>query len=259
MTDEDGKASVDIKLPDNLTTWRMDARAVTQDTRVGQTTTDLISTRPLLVRPQTPRFFVAGDKAVIGTAVHNNTEQDLAATVELEAAGLKLVDGQNAQEVEIPPGKQVYVSWNIMVLEDAERVDLVFSAEGGGYQDASRPTLGTLEDQGIPVYRYEALETVATSGELTVGGARTEAIRLPEEMDVTQGDLQVSVEPSLAAGMRSGLTYLEHFPYECTEQTISRFPAQCAYHPRHAGGRINGRGAGCEAEDSSQHRAPAVV
>ena len=223
VTDEEGMASVTVKLPDNLTTWRMDARAVTEETQVGQTTTDLISTKPLLVRPQTPRFFVTGDKAMIGTAVHNNTDQDLEVTVGLEATGLKLVDGEKPQPVEIPAGQQVYVSWDIQVLEDAERVDLVFSAQGGGYQDASRPTLGTLEDQGIPVYHYEALETVATSGELTAGGVRSEAIQLPEDMEITQGNLQVSIDPSLAAGMRSGLTYLEQYLYECAEQTVSRF------------------------------------
>ena len=76
VTNADGEATVPVTLPDNLTTWRMDARAVTEDTRVGQTTNDLVSTRPLLVRPQTPRFFVAGDQATLGTAVHNNTESE---------------------------------------------------------------------------------------------------------------------------------------------------------------------------------------
>jgi uncharacterized protein YfaS (alpha-2-macroglobulin family) len=33
----------------------------------------------------------------------------------------------------------------------------------------------------------------------------------------------VRLDPSLAAGMTDGLDYLEHFPYECTEQTVSRF------------------------------------
>ena len=33
----------------------------------------------------------------------------------------------------------------------------------------------------------------------------------------------MKLEPSLAAGMLGSLDYLEHFPYECTEQTVSRF------------------------------------
>ena len=35
VTGGDGKATVEFKLPDNLTTWRATARAVTPDTRVG--------------------------------------------------------------------------------------------------------------------------------------------------------------------------------------------------------------------------------
>jgi uncharacterized protein YfaS (alpha-2-macroglobulin family) len=35
-TDEDGQASITVQLPDNLTTWRLDARPPTQDTRVGE-------------------------------------------------------------------------------------------------------------------------------------------------------------------------------------------------------------------------------
>jgi len=33
----------------------------------------------------------------------------------------------------------------------------------------------------------------------------------------------VQIDPSLAAGATEGLKYLEHYPYECTEQTVSRF------------------------------------
>jgi uncharacterized protein YfaS (alpha-2-macroglobulin family) len=100
---------------------------------------------------------------------------------------------------------------------------LVFSAEGGGLKDASRPPQGTLDNQGIPVYRFEARETVGTSGLMTEGGTRLEAVSLPQSLSISEGDLTIKASPSLAASMTDGLTYLEHFPYECIEQTISRF------------------------------------
>jgi len=125
--------------------------------------------------------------------------------------------------VDIPAKGQAYVSWYGTVNLDAQRVDLVFKAQGGGFTDASRPTIGTLEGQGIPVYRYEARETVGTSGQMTSGGSQIEAISLPPEMDITQGELTIELAPSLAAGMTDGLAYLQSYPYECVEQTISRF------------------------------------
>jgi uncharacterized protein YfaS (alpha-2-macroglobulin family) len=83
--------------------------------------------------------------------------------------------------------------------------------------------LGTLESQGIPVYRYEASETVGTSGLMTSGGTLLEAITLPSAMTITEGTLSIQIAPSLAAGMTDGLTYLEDFEHSCVEQTISRF------------------------------------
>lgn len=222
VTDRNGKATVTVTLPDNLTTWRMDARAVTPDTLVGQSTQDIVSSKPLLVRPQTPRFFVVNDQVRLGAAVQNNTQQALVVKVSLDSQGLTLQDPQD-QKFEIEAGKQAYVSWEATVDPEALRVDLVFSAESGEHRDASRPPQGTLDKQGIPVYRYEARETVGASGQLTAQGTKVETIYLPKSLQVSEGELTIKASPSLAAGMTDGLSYLEHFPYECVEQTISRF------------------------------------
>jgi uncharacterized protein YfaS (alpha-2-macroglobulin family) len=222
VTGSNGEANVTVTLPDNLTTWRMDARAVTQDTHVGQASLDIVSTKPLLVRPQTPRFFVANDQARLGTAVHNNTDHSLSVNMALQAQGLTL-QTPVSQTVEIPAHQQAYVTWEVQADPQATRADLIFSAESGEYKDASRPPQGTLDNQGIPILRYEAPETVGTSGQMTAEGTRVEAINLPTTMQASTGELTIQVSPSLAAGMTDSLTYLEHFPYECVEQTISRF------------------------------------
>jgi uncharacterized protein YfaS (alpha-2-macroglobulin family) len=224
VTDQAGEATITVTLPDSLTTWRMDTRAVTLTTLVGQSEVDILSTKPLLVRPQTPRFFVAGDEAWLSVAVHNNTGTDLQATVTLEADGVELLDNPT-QQIQVDAGRQALVRWHVEVDAQAERVDLVFRATGGGFTDASRPTLATLDGGGIPVYRYEVPETVGTAGTLTDEGSRTEGVSLPRsfEAEIGEASLTVQLVPSLVAGVTEGLEYLEHFPYECTEQTISRF------------------------------------
>ena len=221
-TNAEGQATVNVTLPDNLTTWRMDARAVNEDTLVGQSTLDLVSTKSLLVRPQTPRFFVAGDRAVLGAAVHNNTDNPLRVEVTLEGEGLKLEDPAS-QSIQVSANAQAYTSWQAVIESGVDRVDLVFSAESGELTDASRPPQGILDNQGIPVYRFSAPEQVGTSGQILNEGTQVEAINLPSGIDDTQGDLTVKINPSLAAGIYDGLSYLETYPYECIEQTISRF------------------------------------
>ncbi len=233
VTGDNGQATVVATLPDNLTTWRMDARAVTMNTLVGQAKVDIVSTKPLLVRPQTPRFFVVGDQASLGTGINNNTNQDLTVTVQLQGEGVTL-QSQPSQQVQVAAHRQAYVSWDVTVNQTGSdgaplsRVDLVFqadgtSADGQKYSDASRPPQGTLDNQGIPVYRYQANETVGTSGMVAAGGSTVEAISLPQTMHAGQGQLDIKVSPSLAAGMTDGLSYLENYPYQCVEQTVSSF------------------------------------
>src|SRR5690606_37803984 len=99
------------------------------------------------------------------------------------------------------------------------------NAGDGAYTDASRPPLGQGDARTLPVYKYEVPETVGTGGTLygPDAGSRTEAVALPRRFNVTQGELTVRLDRSLAAATVDGLDWLRHFPHECTEQVISRF------------------------------------
>ena len=66
----------------------MDARAVSGTSLVGDGINEITSTKPLMVRPQTPRFFIGGDKSILGAAIHNNTSQDITANISLVGSGL---------------------------------------------------------------------------------------------------------------------------------------------------------------------------
>jgi uncharacterized protein YfaS (alpha-2-macroglobulin family) len=221
VTDGDGRASVEIEMPDNLTTWVLRGVGATADTQVGEGTVDLLVTKPLLVRPVTPRFFVVDDRAQMAALVSNNTGNAQEVEVTLHADGLMLADPA-AQTVSIPDGGEAKVTWWVEV-GDVEAVEVVMSAVAGEYSDAAKPRLATGPDGTLLVYRYTAPEIVGTGGQLTGEDARTEVIALPPKYDDRQGELTVRLDPSLAAGMRDGLTYLEHYPYECTEQVVSRF------------------------------------
>ncbi|MCC7357984.1 MAG: Ig-like domain-containing protein [Anaerolineales bacterium] len=221
VTDANGRAALTVTLPDNLTTWRLDARGLTADTLVGQSTVDIVASKPLLIRPVTPRFFVVGDQAQLGAVINNNTDAAIDATVSLAATGLTL--GSPAEQtVTVPAHDRVQVNWQVTA-EDAANADLTFSVAGGGLSDASKPTVGAPPDQLLPIYKFSVPETTGTAGQLDSADSRLEAISLPRRFDATQGALDLRLEPSLAAGMTGALGYLEHFPYECTEQVVSRF------------------------------------
>ncbi len=227
-TDANGTATFSVKLPDNLTTWRLDARAITNspngDMLVGQNTFDLLSTKTLLIRPVTPRFFVVGDTVTLGAVVNNNGKSDLSVEVALQGDGLTPASGtQLSQKVTVPAGGETRVNWTVTV-NDVSAVDLTFFANGGdGLTDASKPPLGQGDAKTLPVYKYEAPETVATGGVLRAAGSTTESIALPHDLNVTQGTLDLELDPSLAASSLSSLDYLRNYPYQSTEATVSTF------------------------------------
>ncbi len=222
LTDEKGLAQVTLTLPDNLTTWQMTARAVTKDTRVGETESELLSTRPLQIDLQTPRFFVVDDVLTLGALVHNNTEQSLQVKVTLEAEGLNL-ESDASQMLTVAARQQAYATWQVTVQRGVTRVDLVASAASGSYSDSTRPTLGTLPGQGLPVLAYHVIEMVGSAGALREAGSIAEAVSLPASLDYLDAALNLEVSPSLAASMLDGLDYLNDYPYLCMEQTVSRF------------------------------------
>ncbi|MBL7183244.1 MAG: Ig-like domain-containing protein [Anaerolineae bacterium] len=230
-----GTTEVTVKLPDNLTTWVMrgvglsaplapqpgGGQGVISPLKVGEGTSEVVATLPLLIRPVAPRFFVVDDRAELAALVSNNTDAALETRVSLSAEGVSL-QSDAEQTVTVPARGETKVTWDVTA-QDVAQSQLIFAAVSDEYSDASKPRLTTGPDGSLLVLRYTAPDVVGTGGQLVKAGSRTEVVALPPRFDERQGELSIRLDPSLAAGMRDGLTYLEHFPYECTEQTVSRF------------------------------------
>jgi uncharacterized protein YfaS (alpha-2-macroglobulin family) len=224
ITDATGKAQVSVKMPDNLTTWELDARVLTAsaEMQVGQATTEIMTTLPLIVRPVAPRFMIAGDEMQLAAVINNNTDTAQTVIAKLDATGVTL-KGEAEQAVAIPANGRMRVVWPITV-DDTTGADLTFSAVGNGVSDAAKPLLRTGEGDTIPIYQYVAASTVATtSGTLRTTGSTTIPIAIPPRLNTNYGELEMSIEPSAAVTISDSFRYLRQFPHFCIEQTVSRF------------------------------------
>jgi len=217
VSDEAGKIVFSVTLPDNLTTWELTVRGVDANTLVGETQTELVVSKELQVRPALPRFFTAGDRAEIGALVINTTDAaSTSGTLGVQVEGAT-IDGAEMFDLSLDAGASQLLRTPITVLDATDAVTFTFAAqvdtESGALEDAVRVV--------VPVERYQSPETVATAGEVPVTGV-TESILVPADA-TDEGELVVGLEPSLAAGTVEALAWLEHFEFECTEQTVSRF------------------------------------
>lgn len=218
LTDANGEATVILDLPDSLTTWQVLLRGLTDSTLVGETELDLVSTKDLLIRPVTARFLVVGDHAQMAAVVQNNTPNPLQGAAVFEATGFVLDDPTaRTQAFSVPANGQVRLEW-WGTAEDVASASLHFSVQAGNLQDAVLVSKGAL-----PVLRYTAPQTFATSGTLPEAGQRLELVSLPATFDATSGSLDVELDPSLAAAMLDSLEALKVYPSNCTEPILSSF------------------------------------
>lgn len=223
VTDAAGQAQVSVTLPDNLTTWQVEVRGLDDQTRVGETRLDLLTTRDLLVRPVTPRFLVVGDHVQMAAVVQNNTNQDLQVATSFQSLGFVLDDPGSANAtLSLPAGGRERLTWWGTV-QDVETVELQIAAEAGDLQDAVRAG-------PLPVKHYTTPQAFGTSGVMDSGGERLEVVSLPVSFDPQGGELSLELSPSLGATILTALDTLEPPTYASTEEVISSFlPALEAY------------------------------
>lgn len=84
LTDAEGDIMLQFTLPESNTTWKFQALANTTDMKYGMLTQEVISSKPLMVLPNLPRFMRQGDEVSVSTQVINNSKESISGRVSLE-------------------------------------------------------------------------------------------------------------------------------------------------------------------------------
>jgi uncharacterized protein YfaS (alpha-2-macroglobulin family) len=208
-TDASGEAIVRFRLPDNLTNWRVTARAITTDTKVGEATANLITHKELIVTPLIPRTLVSGDQVILSTVVHNYSPSGRWINVQLKASGL-IQQSEAAQKIYLEPDETGVIGWNVKAGDFGEATVTVV-ATSGELQDAVNLT--------IPVQPLAEVDKFSEIGR--VDGVFEMDFYLPEDA-LGASLLTVELSRSIDGSILSGLEYLTGYPYGCVEQIMSK-------------------------------------
>ena len=237
-TDAQGRASFELALPDNATTWRARARAVTAGTQVGEGESELLVTQPLLVRPALPRFLRVGDEVQLRTLVRNGTDEPRDITVAIAAEGVVL-DDDGVQTQRIEPGRSALFAWPARAPADGTAA-VRFTATTTGYGDAV--------ELSFPVYLDVTRETTATGG-VVEDAPVLEAVYLPEYVLTGSGSLELSLQASLVGLLEEEFWHIEpYFWWESHVRIASRIVAGVAVQRANPDGLSEGREAQLRAD-----------
>jgi alpha-2-macroglobulin len=214
VTGADGKATVKFDLPENLTTWRATARAVTGDLRVGSIVSRVLSRKDLILRLETPRFITEGDVVTVSGIVHNYLSSDKAAQIKLEVAGANLL-GAAEQTLTVSKEGEQRIDWRITASQLGEAT-LIATAKTNEESDGVELKLPVVP-QGLKRTTGGAAAMAEETAE------RTFTLEMPDNANSQARTLRVEAAPSIAGAMFGALDYLTGYPYGCVEQTMSRF------------------------------------
>jgi uncharacterized protein YfaS (alpha-2-macroglobulin family) len=212
ITDESGTATIEIPMPENLTTFRIMAVAVDPDApdRFGSGDESVRVRKPLMVRPSLPRFLNYGDAFEGSVMVDNQTgaeQQVLVGTrgfnVELPSEAQKLVT--------IPAGESREVRFDMKV-QAVGVMRLQFAAMSNAGRDATQVS--------IPVHFPATTEAFADYGMTDASLARV--IQPPKDVLPAFGGLELTFSSTALSGLEDAVDYLVTYQYECAEQTASR-------------------------------------
>jgi hypothetical protein len=216
-TGSNGEANITIKVPDNLTRYRIMVVAVDDTGRqFGVGESNLTARLPLMVRPSAPRFLNFGDSFELPVILQNQTDKPMTVEVVARATNLKL--DQSGFRVTIPANDRIEVRFPASThMAGTARIQI--AAVSGTYADAAVVA--------IPVYTPATTEAFATYGVID-DGAIVQSILHPSGVFPQYGGLEINTSSTALQALTDAVLYLVKYPFECSEQLASRVLAIAA-------------------------------
>lgn len=220
---EAGRGAFTFQAPEQLTSWKIQASAMTADVKRGTVEDTAVTRKDLMVRVEIPRFYREGDTGVVKAVVHNETETDLSGEVSLivEEDGKQAAEKLGLTELTKTFTAKAHglatIVWNLEAPRGQTSFKVRVVGRSGELTDA--------EERDLPILpsRQRLIETVLTA----LDGAVKTALKLPvfDEKDPTRihESVHLEIDPQLALSVLNSLPYLIHYPHECTEQLLNRY------------------------------------
>ena len=217
-TDADGVARAAVKLPENLTTYRVISIAVDRGDRFGAAETSFTITKPLIARAALPRFMRTGDTFSAGAVITNQTGAALSSTVTASARAVVLETDKPIERL-LPDGasSEARFAWKATAAP-GDTASVRFVVNGGRSGDAVETPV-VVRAPYSP--RFHAMAGVAR-------GNATVRLMLPSGIDPARSRLTLRVGTTPVTTIRAAYDQLVVYPFFCSEQLASRARATIA-------------------------------
>ncbi|WP_047545263.1 alpha-2-macroglobulin family protein [Psychroserpens sp. Hel_I_66] len=239
QTDAEGNVSFSFTTPEALTKWKLQLLAHTKTLESAIHTLETVTQKELMVIPNAPRFLREGDRINISAKISNLTDKKLFGSAKIILTDA--VSGEDISEALIMEPKsyqtmsQKYnpepqfsvdakgntqVNWTLNIPYNVDAVQYKILAKAGDFSDGEQNALPVLSNRTLVT---ETLPMWIKSNETKTFTLDKLATTKSTTLKHHKLTLEMTSNPAWYAVQ--ALPYLMEYPYDCNEQTFSRYYA----------------------------------
>jgi len=157
VADAEGNIDIVFTMPNAIGSWQFKAFAWTPDLKAATYAAECMSTKPVMVQANLPRFLRQGDKARVLATVYNNSDDAAAVTTTIEL--FDLASGNTTKTAvstdSIAKGASAIVTIDIDVPTDASAIGYRVRSVCGGFSDGEQSAIPVLASSATVIESTE--------------------------------------------------------------------------------------------------------
>ncbi|UCB43821.1 MAG: hypothetical protein JSV77_04015 [Dehalococcoidales bacterium] len=211
ITDADGRLSIDVTVPDTITTWMLRAVAISKENGLGIAEDELVAFQPFFLTIDLPYSAIRGEEFPVQVAIYNYLDEPQSVLVEIEeAAWFNLLD-EPSQTVEIAANDIGEASFMISPTELGISSVKVTARSSQAADAVIKPLI--IEPEGVS-------REVVNNLNISEGAPSTISTDIPFDAVDGSGRAYLTITSSYLTQTLGGLEELIQMPFGCGEQNM---------------------------------------
>lgn len=240
-TDKEGNVSFSFTTPEALTKWNLQLLAHTKNLESATRNLQTVTQKELMVIPNAPRFLREGDMINISSKISNLTDKNLSGIAKLELVdaltgkniskeillssllggnGTKDENQRSETSFKVDSLSNTQVSWNLLIPEGIQAIQYTVMAKAGDFSDGEQNMLPVLTNRMLVTETLPMWVRSNQTKTFTLDKLKTTKSTTLKHHKLT---LEMTSNPAWYAVQ--ALPYLMEYPYDCNEQTFSKYYA----------------------------------
>jgi uncharacterized protein YfaS (alpha-2-macroglobulin family) len=227
-TDENGNISFNFTVPEALTQWKLQLLAHTKEFASATKTLFTVTQKELMVLPNPPRFLREGDEIIFSSKISNLSAKKLNGVAQLvltdaitgKEINHLIKNSSTTQNFIVTEKGNTNVNWTLNIPEEIQAVQYKIVAKAGEFSDGEQSVLPVLSNRMLVT---ETLPMWVRSNQTKTFSLNKLKNQTSTTLSHHKLTLEITSNPAWYAVQ--SLPYLMEFPYECAEQTFSRYYA----------------------------------